>query len=180
MVLVGVVQIVAGAFLCAASFGILATTIGRTLITSGISDVFTGVSSIITGDPIDWKKWGLDKVGMIGVSMFNFGMAHIGKAISNTATKSFGGAIMRGLGSFMKDKGQHLVNAGVAGLQKRKGKNDVELKYDIKQEAKKEIKDRKEIVLKEWEKFIQNAKIDQLKTDEENLSSKYIFNIIME
>ena len=174
MVVVGVVQIVAGAFLCASSFGLLASTIGKTLISSGISDIFTGVSSLITGEPIDWKKWGLDKVGMIGVSMFNFGMAHIGKAISNTATKSFGGAIMRGLGSFMKDKGQHLANAAVAGLQKRKGKNDVELKYDIKQEAKKQIKERKEIVMKEWEKLIENANINKLKTDEENLSGNYI------
>ena len=179
MVLVGVVQIVAGALLCAASFGTLATTIGRTLITSGISDVFTGVNSLITGNPIDWKKWGLDKVGMIGASMFNFGMAHIGKAFKNLSSKSFGGAILRGFRSFMGDKGQHLINGAVAGLQHKNSKSKDEANINLEHEARKQIKQRKEVVLKEWEDFIHNSKIDNFKKEEENLSGIFIFYIIV-
>lgn len=170
MVVVGVVQIIAGAVLCCASFGALAPTIGKTLIMSGISDVFTGVSSLITGEPVDWKKWKLDKVGMIGAWMLNFGMSYIGKAIAKTSETSFGGAILRGLGGFMKDKGQHLVNAAAVDLQRNKSKDKNEPKIDMEQEARKIINQRKQVVLQEWKEFIENANIDQLKNEEEKIS----------
>eukprot|EP00392_Amoebophrya_sp_AT5.2_P010211 g10264.t1 len=83
LLILGVLQIVAGALLVVFSSG-AAASIGLGLISEGVSDIICAVKDVHINKNFDWKSWGVNKVVSLAVSMISAGMGAVKEAAAVT------------------------------------------------------------------------------------------------
>ena len=129
--LIGVLEIVVGAVLCATG---LFASFGLGLIAEGVSDVIYGIEAMVTGE-FSWAEWGIQKAISIAVSLLTAGVGGIalkaGRAVSSVvkpmikmATSGLSKAWKATKGVFLKISGKSLAagSKSVKALYNKAGK----------------------------------------------------------
>ena len=171
MIIVGVVQVAAGAIICYCSAGTL-SALGVKLWISGVSDIAKGVHSLITDEPINWLEWGFEKVVGVVSSNIIYGITTAIQIVMTYGPLIFGGAAKVELNNANNDKQNQEFQQIKDEVDKRNS--------EFEEESKKQIKKRLECVTQEMKTFVEDAKIKTLVKNQKSLSGIYFnFNFFL-
>jgi len=130
------------------------------------------VHSLITDEPIDWLKWGFEKVTGVVSNNIIYGITTAIEIVKTYGPLIFGGATKVELNNANNDKQNQEFQQIEDEVNKRNS--------EFEEESKKQINNRLECISKEMKTFVEDAEIKKLVKNQKSLSGIYFnFNFFL-